>query len=393
MGTLTAPQTDAWKNQGRETTGEFGTKLYGDPEIAPLAPVETVFTKKYESKDEQQTAFHAELAARVASLDTDENWHNYLNTMSSFHRYSMSNQMLIAIQCPEATLVAGFKKWGELGRNVAGAKGIRIFGFSTWTKDEKDASGKPKLDKNGKQITSSGRYFPVVCVYDVSQTHGRPLPEAYEQMTEEPPAGFIEDLEQSIRDAGFTVTYETIPGAGHGFTQPDTKRVVVDETLSPAGRARTLAHERGHIALGHLDRMDEYHTGHDGGARGSMEVEAESFAYVVCRANGMSTMMGGQSSTYVAGWAGTDKDALEKSAAAIAAATKTVLGEDLFVARDRARDLERAELVAEETAIAVADWEVEHAAERVILEAGWAAEKLAKAAARAEKAAAKAAAK
>jgi antirestriction protein ArdC len=349
---------------------------------------ETVFTKKYDTNAEKIAALHGELEKTVDALATDENWLNLLDTMSRFHNHSLYNKMLITMQRPDATLVAGFNKWKELERSVIkGETGIRILAPSKWTRDEKDATGKPKLDSDGNQVTRSGMSFVTVSVFDVSQTEGKPLPKAYEEMTEEPPAGFIEDLEASIVAAGFTVSYEKMPGAGSGFTDPETKRVVVDEALSPAGRARTLAHERGHIACGHLDRMDEYHSGHQG-ERGSMEVEAESFAYVVCRSSGMSTTIGGQSSTYVAGWAHGDTEAVRKSADIISKTVKAVLNEDIFVGRAAAREAEWNTENAAETAAAVAAWEVDYAIEKADREAMWAVEKAEKAAARAAKKAA-----
>lgn len=320
-----------------DNSGQFTEKELSKSEVTLGGAPEIVFTKKYDKVKEKVEAFHAELELAVAGLGDDTNWNNYLHTMSNFHFYSLYDQLLISLQRPDASRVAGFRKWQEHDRSaMKGEKGISILRPAVVKTKEKDAAGKPVIGPDGKPVSSSKVIgFSTATVFDVSQTDGKPLPEAYAELSEEPPAGFIEDLEQSIRDAGFAVSYEAIPGNGHGFTEPTGKRVVIDEKLSPAERAMTLAHERGHIELGHLERMAEYHTGHDG-ARGAMEVEAESFAYVVCRAQGMSTAVGGASSTYVAGWSRTDPTAVRKSAEAVAKAVKTVLGSDLFVAREAA---------------------------------------------------------
>ena len=332
----------------RVSDGTFTDKAQSAPEVDLPAAAETVFTTKYETVKDKVAAFHEELEQAVTDLADDENWRNYLDTMSSFHRYSMYNQMLIAMQRPGSTRVAGFRKWKEMDRSVMkGERGISILRPAVVKADQMDAKGKPVIGSDGKPVkTSKVVGFSTTSVFDVSQTEGKPLPEAYEALSEEPPAGFIDDLEQSIRDAGFTVTYEPMPGSGQGWTEPVTKRVVIDEALSPAERARTLAHERGHIEMGHLDRVDEYHTGH-GGERGAMEVEAESFAYVICRSQGMSPAVGGGSSTYVAGWSRKDPEAVRKSAEAVAKSVKAVLASEVFAAREAARDGELAQPEAE----------------------------------------------
>ena len=249
--------------------------------------------------------------------------------MSKFHKYSPTNQMLIQIQRPNATRVAGFRTWQGMGRSVIkGEKGIRILRPVNITVDKKDKAGKAVVGADGTAEKRSFVKFKTVAIFDVSQTEGEPLPVAFEELSETPPAGFMDDIERSIRDAGFTVEYQDIPGSGQGWTDPVTKQVVIDSKLSDAQRARTLAHERGHIALGHLDRMDEYHTS-KGGSRGAMEVEAESFAYVICRNAGMEPV-GGGSSTYVAGWSRSDPEAVRKSAEAVSKAVKAVLESPAF---------------------------------------------------------------
>ena len=332
--TMTATPTWVSEDHPRGEGQKFVDKVQHAPEIS-LDAEETVFTKRYESVKEKIAAFHDELETRVADLADDENWQNYLHTMGAFHRYSFLNQILIQSQRPDATRVASFRKWKELDRSVMkGEKGISILRPAFAKTEEKDANGKPAIGPDGKPIV--GRKiigFSTASVFDVAQTEGKPLPTAHEELTEDPPAGFIENLEASIRSLGFTVSYEKIPGAARGFTEPG--RVVVDESLNPAERARTLAHEHGHVSLGHLDRIDEYHQGHDG-KRGAMEVEAESFAYVVCRSQGMSPLVGGTSATYVAGWQGADTETVRRSAEAVSKAVKGVLGSEIFAEAEEA---------------------------------------------------------
>jgi antirestriction protein ArdC len=238
----------------------------------------------------------------------------------------MFNQMLIAAQRPSATQVAGYRKWEELGRHVMkGEKGISIFAPKMVRITALDGAGAPVKDAKGKLVRNSRCVgFTTATVFDAAQTDGDPLPTIDRELTESPPDGFKEDLEAAIAQAGFTVTYEPITGGASGFTEPVGQRVVVDSSLSPANTAQVLAHELGHIKAGHLDRMDEYHTGH-AGSRGAMEVEADSVSAVLCRSQGMSTDVIRISSTYVAGWSRDNPDAVKESAQKVSTTVKAIL--------------------------------------------------------------------
>lgn len=323
--------------KGVTTGGQFATEALAEATgtVLTAEPPESVFTKRYETLDEKVEAFHAELEDQVAALADDEHWNAYLATMSKFHRYSMFNQLLIAAQprvdengelCA-ATRVAGYRKWEEFGRHVKkGEKAIGIFAPKMVRITETDAAGKPVKDAKGKLVKNSRCVgFTTASVFDVSQTEGDPLPEVDRELTETPPEGFKEDLEAAITDAGFTVSYEPIAGGASGFTEPAGKRVVVDSSLSPANTAQVLAHELGHIKAGHLERMDEYHTGH-AGSRGVMEVEADSVSATLCRSQGMSADVVRASSYYVAGWSRDNPDAVKESAQKVSTTVKAILG-------------------------------------------------------------------
>ena len=323
--------------KGAPIGGEFAVETRAEPVGVDLTPepVETVFTKRYETLDEKIEAFHAELNDAVAGLADDENWQAYLDTVSKFHRYSMFNQMLIAAQprmnddgelCA-ATRVAGFRKWEEFGRHVKkGEKAIGIFAPKMVRITETDPAGKPVKDASGKLVKHSRCVgFTTASVFDVSQTEGDPLPEVDRELTETPPDGFKEDLEAAITGAGFTVSYEKIATGASGYTEPGSKRVVVDASLSPANTAQVLAHELGHIKAGHLDHMGEYHTGH-GGSRGKFELEADAISAVICRSQGMSASVSKTSSYYIAGWNRDNPDAMKESAQKVSGTVKEVLG-------------------------------------------------------------------
>jgi len=303
-----------------DKAGRFDGHLRSEPEGA-LGTLERPTFTGYASVQEKVDAMRAELADAVDRLSEDEEWNRFLDTMGKFHRYSFQNQVLIMIQRPGATRVAGFQTWKSLGRSVLkGEKGIAILAPKTVT--AKDADGNVDVDANGKPLKKVVG-FTSATVFDISQTEGEPLPEGYHSFSEEPPPGFADDLESAIAAQGYTISYEELSGGKQGYTTMDAPhRVVIDSTLEPGERARTLAHELGHIMCGHTskDETRSYSTDH-GGKRGEMEVEAESFAYVLCRMNGMEAHQR-TASEYVAGWQKFEPDAIRAAGERLSKAFK-----------------------------------------------------------------------
>lgn len=294
-------------------SGQFRDKERTAPgEDLTDSPAPVTFTG-YDSVQEKVEAMRSELEGAVERLADDEEWKRHLDVMARFHQYSFGNQLLIAIQRPDATRLAGFKTWKAVGRSVRkGEKGISI--LAPRVVNAKDDNGQPKKDEDGRPVrTVVG--FTSASIFDLSQTEGEDLPVIEQSLSETPPAGFQDDLETAITAEGFTVSYEQIPGSAQGFTDPKTKRVVIDQQLGEADRAVTLAHELGHIMCGHAtedgDEDGRTYTTSHGGKRGEMEVEAESFAYVLAKLNGMQTHQKA-ASTYVAGWQRHEPDAIRK---------------------------------------------------------------------------------
>lgn len=276
------------------------------------------FTTRYATPADKVKAYMEELDRKVESMDNDEDWLAYLSFVAKFHHYSLSNQLLILIQRPDATRVAGYRKWEEMGRHVRkGEHGISILAPRTAkVPDEERDESKPKYRVIG---------YTTVSVFDIAQTDGADIPTDGQTITEDAPEGLIDDLIGAIMARGFSVSYEAMSGGREGYTTTDdSKRVVVREGLNDGSRARVLAHELGHIAAGHIERAEEYHTGH-GGQRRQMEVEADSISYVLLRANGMSAEVGGANARYVAGWQGKDKETVKQAAQNISKAVKSLL--------------------------------------------------------------------
>lgn len=318
---------------GRSSGGEFSTKVRSLPS-GDLLVARTPLAQKFDTLEEKIEAMSAEVEVLVEELKTDAGWNRYLETMSKFHSYSFTNQLLIALQLPDATRVAGNGTWKALGRTVKPFEerghGASIFRPVIAWVDKLDNNGEKVLGQDGKPLRERRPVgYSATTVYDVAQTAGEDLPVGTPELTQEAPPGFREDLERSIADLGFTVSYEEISRSAKGFTSQDG-RVVIDSRLNDGERAMVLAHELGHIAAGHLETEGDYHVG-PGGQRGRMEIEAESISHVLLRMNGMDPSA--QSGRYAAGWAMAQRDdpeVVKKSAAAVQVAVKRLIGERLW---------------------------------------------------------------
>ncbi|MFV0375594.1 ArdC-like ssDNA-binding domain-containing protein [Microbacterium sp.] len=306
---------------GGQYTGKTNRAPAGGLEETPTHPL----AGSFDTVAEKVKAMQEELAVAVEQLADDENWRAYLDTMSRFHRYSFQNQLLIAVQRPDATRVAGFKTWLRLKKPVRkGEKGIAI--LAPRLVNATDDNGNRVTDDAGRPVKRVAG-FTSATVFDVSQTDGDPLPEAFVDLTEEPPEGYIDDLTAAIEQQGYTVRYLDMLDEGKGYTTVGEGRkiVAVERSLTPGSRATVLAHELGHIMCGHTDpdRHGEYHTGH-GGKRGVMEVEAESFAYTLSKINGMRTHQR-NASEYVAAWQRHEPDAIRKIGETLSKAVKATM--------------------------------------------------------------------
>lgn len=223
-------------------------------------------------KDEAKTLAERALADLQQELAAgmSETLQRYLDVMSRFHSYSFGNCMLIALQMPDATYVAGFRRWLELGRHVRkGEKGIGIIAPLVYrnradkcTGDEADAA--------------TVRGFKVVHVFDVSQTEGKELPDFVSIGGQ--PGQLLPQLERLIRDSGIELKDEVLPHGTHGVSRKG--EIAIAEGLSPAERFAVLAHEVAHEWMHDEKQRRELN-------KTVRETEAEAVAYVVCRSFGL----------------------------------------------------------------------------------------------------------
>ena len=247
----------------------------------------------------------------IAELFESERYKEYLRVMSKFHNYSFNNTLLIAMQKPDASLVAGFSSWkNNFGRNVMkGEKGIKIIAPSPFTvKQEVEKTdpqtGKPVIGKDGKPVTEEKEIkvpaYRVVSVFDVSQTEGRELPDiAVDELTGDVDRfkDFFAALEQV---SPVPVGFEKIEGSAHGYYHLEEKRIAIDEGMSDLQTLKTAIHEIAHAKLHDIDLNAPKEEQKPRVDRRTREVEAESVAYTVCQHYGLDTS--DYSFGYVAGW-------------------------------------------------------------------------------------------
>ena len=227
-------------------------------------------------------------------------YEQYLKVMSKFHDYSTNNTILIALQRPDATRVAGFTTWkNEFQRSVKkGEKGIKILAPMFFKKEpqEKDvtdsethSSENHEQEENEEQIITR---FKVVNVFDICQTEGKELP----RLGVDALKGDVEHYEAFYHSLEKTspvpMAFEAIKDASHGYYDLVDKRIAIKAGLSQLQTIKTAIHEIAHATL-HADKNSNTD-------RSTAEVQAESIAYTVCSYYGLDTS--DYSFGYVAGW-------------------------------------------------------------------------------------------
>ena len=210
----------------------------------------------------------ARLETGFQRIQQADEYRRYLDTVSRFHKYSISNTMLIWMQRPDATRVAGFHTWLSLGRHVRkGEKGIRIFAPMQYrrtgaTIDEKTDESE---DQEIRQL-----WFRAVSVFDVSQTDGADIAPPPVSLLSGDDSGLWQDLAEIAQAEHLTIDRK--PGRGgqaNGWYNRSGRQVWIDPALAPRMAAKTLCHEIAHHYAEHIDSSEEH------------ETIAESVAYIV----------------------------------------------------------------------------------------------------------------
>lgn len=273
--------------------------------------------EKKPSNREQVKQIVAGIEGSIQELFQSERYAEYLRTMSRFHTYSVNNTILIHMQMPNATHVAGYNKWkNQFGRHVKqGEKGLTIIAPTPFKKKIEEMkldpdTKAPVLDENGNAVTEEREIeiplFKPVKVFDVSQTEGAPLPSIVSNLT-----GDVEQYEAFMealrRTSPLPINMEPLRPGLDGLCNYTRQVISIREGMSQVQTVCASVHEITHATL-----HDKEHTRLTAAAgdetkeppkpkdENTMEVEAESVSYTVCQYYGIET--GANSLGYIATW-------------------------------------------------------------------------------------------
>lgn len=264
-----------------------------------------------EARKAQLADIHQQLTGKIEALTSGAEWQAMLRTAAKFHNYSLNNLLLIMMQSPEASQVAGFQRWRSMGRFVRkGEKGIKVL-----------APMVGKEDKGDPDSPSRVFGFKIEHVFDISQTDGEELPDiAPKQLDGNGPEGMYDALLSAANSAGFTVKREYAPGHpdAYGMMIRPELAIYVRPDIDEAQACKTLAHEIAHAELGHA--TPECHN-----VRSLGEVEAESVAYMISESWGLDTS--GYSLPYIGGWAkdGEETETVKQTAQRVIKAAHAII--------------------------------------------------------------------
>lgn len=265
--------------------------------------------QKKQSTKERLKEITDSIETGIETLFESEQYKKYLKTMSRFSNYSLNNTILITIQKPNATLVAGFSKWkNEFSRTVKkGEKGIKILAPTPYkVKVEQEKidliTKKPILDKYGKieveEVENVIPMFRVVYVFDISQTEGEPLPTIVNELV-----GDVEYFELFVealkRTSLIPIALEYMSEEKDGYYHTKEERIGIRDGMSEVQTISAIIHEMAHSLLHGKEKVsgEENLVKKD---RNTEEVEAESISYVVCNYYGIETSE--NSFGYIANW-------------------------------------------------------------------------------------------
>ena len=274
--------------------------------MSEVKPIE--FTGK--SQKEKVKEITDELEQGIKDLFNSDRYKEYLSAMSKFHNYSFRNTILILMQKPDASYIAGFNTWkNDFKRAVRkGEKGIKILAPAPYKKEIEetahDKNGNPILNADGSNRTTTKTItvpaFKITTVFDLSQTDGKEIPTIANQLT-----GNVEDYEKFFKAlkeiSPVPIELEKIDRAANGYYHLTEKRIAVRNDLSEMQTIKTTIHEIAHAKLHALPEKEENEVIEDDRPDNrTREVQAESIAYTVCQHFGIDTS--DYSFGYVAGW-------------------------------------------------------------------------------------------
>lgn len=271
----------------------------------------------FDVKNDRQRLVMERLQQGIEAVQTEQGFRDWLRVSSKFRTYSLTNQLLIASQNPEATLVKGFRQWQEINRNVKkGESAIKIF-YPQFRLVEEPDPDTGELRKENRLVS-----FGIGNVFDIRQTDGEPLPKMPRPIDVEGSSEIAAEVNRRlswwlIEDEGLTMSTEDLPGLARGVYRPEKRAIAIRSTeyvdhdedtgeltirrlVDPLNvqMTKTLVHEAAHYVSDHKGDVD----------RRVAELVAEGSAFVVMDHFGLDTAS--YSFPYVANWLGEDKDAV-----------------------------------------------------------------------------------
>lgn len=319
-------------------------------------------TRDPASRAERMAGIMKKLEDGVKDLFTSEKYQTFLATMAKFHKYSFNNTILIALQKPDATLVAGYTAWKtKFHRQVRkGEKGIQI--IAPVPVKEKSAKAVHEADL---QAADAGvpekekihQYFKAATVFDISQTEGAPLPTIGVEELSGQTENYSAMIDSLRALSPVPVRFDEITSGAKGYFSQTEKEVVVKRDMSQLQTVKTLIHEIAHAVLHDRERLKAENLSKD---RLTKEVEAESVAFSVCTYFGLDTSE--YSFPYIAGWSSSmEMNELKASMDTIRKTSGSIIEQmekDLHREPERAsvlKKLEEGKALIEEKASAIAE--------------------------------------
>ncbi|MBO6230214.1 MAG: DUF3849 domain-containing protein [Ruminiclostridium sp.] len=326
-----------------------------------------------QKKQEEMEELFKRIDEGVRSVFTSEKYVEYLKFSAKFTDYSANNTMLINRARPDASFVAAYGKWRQLGRQVKkGEAGIPILAPVRYKTNQYQEYERPAKDEFGNQIYNedgtekmetvsenvTGIAFKKAYVFDVSQTEGKPIPSPVEELKGDIDSAKMEAIFKALRKVtGINIEFEDIRGSAKGYYNPDSKRIAVKTGMSDTQTVKTVFHETAHCLLHDPDKKIVTAKA----PRNEKEVQAESTAFIVAEHFGIDTS--DYSFPYIATWTkGKTFEQLQKVLQEIQTAAKTIISgvesellkmqkrelsvEDI-IADDELNNIQKAELIIE----------------------------------------------
>ena len=255
-----------------------------------------------ETREEKMSKIQERLLSSTKEIFESEKYAEYIATMAKFPHYSINNCILIASQCPTASLVCGYKKWQTdfnrtVNKNEHGIMIIAPIKFKTDVEEPMfDENARPVLDENGRQkkevVKREFQSFRPAYVFDLQQTSGDPIP-TLATLLDASVDDFEELKEIVMKVSPVPVEFSADTGGANGYYSATQKKIVIKEGLPELQTIKTMIHECAHAKLGHGGEDDKWD-------RESKEVQAESVAYWVASMLNLDTS--DYSFGYIAGW-------------------------------------------------------------------------------------------